>query len=62
MKEIENAGLNTMTTIDQILVRKVNELVKEVNELKTQLSRVHKDKPDPKQVSPYDLSSRRRYW
>lgn len=56
MKKIENAGLAfNMTTIDQILVGKVNELIDEVEKLKIQLSRVHKDRSDPKTIKPYDL-------
>lgn len=37
-------------------IDKINELVDEINELKIQLSRVHKDKPDPRTRNPYDLS------
>jgi archaellum component FlaC len=39
---------------------KINELVSEINELKIQLTRVHKDRPDLRDVNPYDLSRARR--
>jgi len=35
---------------------KINEMINEINELKIQLSRVKKDRPDPRTKSPYDLN------
>lgn len=39
---------------------KINEMVTEINELKIQLSRVKKDRKDPRSKSPYDLNNARR--
>lgn len=58
MEKIENAGLHTMSNLDKLLVDKVNALIDEVNELKIQLLRVHKDNPDPRNVNPYDIRNR----
>lgn len=40
----------------EAMKEKINELVSEVNELKIQLTRVRKDRPDPRNMNPYDLN------
>lgn len=61
LQGFENGDTESMTNIDKILVGKVNELIDEIDELKTQLSRVHKDRPDPRFTNPYNLSHRRNF-
>ena len=38
----------------------IEALADEIDALKEVLSRVHKDRPDPRGISPYDLSNQRR--
>ena len=41
------------------LVEQINSLITAVNELDAQLSRIKKDRPDPRRISPYDLTGRK---
>ena len=59
MKNIKLDKQSTEPTCNKNFVeleRTINEMIIEIDELKSRLSRVHKDRPDPRTDSPYDLN------
>jgi hypothetical protein len=39
------------------IIDKINEIIDNVNYIETELTRIHRDKPHPRDIHPYDLSN-----
>ena len=59
MKKLDYDAHHYTSQDPNALRDKINEIIDEIEEIKVQLSRIKKDRPDPRTKSPYDLSKRK---